>query len=283
MPVTVTSFNTPVGTLLPVVNGGHYTAPFEVSATFARGSGAACPPAVYRQHVCGTYTANGSVLTQVLDSPFTLWPDLFLDDGCPAERCVALGHGPFPGGPLECCHAGPDDDCRLVRADAPGFANIRVGVTYTVMLDYRGVLCDPVTEYELREHRWSVLGSTRLLGKVARPTGIGLAPTDTIVGVHRTRNLATRAREVHVIVVRPLGQPPLHPAALTLHLYDLAYARIGPLPMPEVYEVVGGGGATVNVVYTLPPAAQVPVAASLAQRGRSSVLPVRPHWGAEAT
>lgn len=273
MPVTVVSFTTPAGTLVPALaptpTGQKYTAAFTNKATFLAASGETCAPGEYRQYVKGVFKVQGAVLTHVLCGPVTLRADAYLEDGCPSGSCTAYGHRSCPLTALDFYAPSQATGCNFSMFDEPGFHNVSKTYRYDVALDFKGQLINTAAGGAvLQEKLWSVTGSIvvpALAGAAA--AAVELMETDKIVMAFQTRNADSGAPEFHIVITRLAGQPPLDAASLGLTLLDASGQPVQPSAAPAVHEVAGRVRSTANVVYPLAPSANAPVLMRLAVNG----------------
>jgi hypothetical protein len=276
MPVTVLSFTTPAGTLVPVLSGAKYTAAFSPTATFKAGSGETCAPGEYRQYVQGVFKAAGSVLTHVLCGQVVMRADAYLEDGCPSGTCTAYGHRSCPTGPLDQYTPDQATGCNFSMYDEPGFHSVVKGTSYSIALDFKGQLINTAAGGAvLQEKLWSVTGSTVVPAKAeATVAAVKLMETDKIVMAFNTQNADSGAPEFHLIISRPVGRPPLDPASLGLTLQDASGQSVQPSAPPAVHEVAGRVRSTANVVFPLAPSANAPAMTHLAVNGAIVTLKV---------
>lgn len=269
MPVTVVSFTTPSGTLVPVLSGVKYTAQFTNTATFLAGSGETCAPGEYRQYVKGVFRAGGSVLTHILCGQVTLRADAYLEDGCPSGSCTAYGHRSCPVNPIDLYTPTQATGCNFSMLDEPGFHSVLKGTSYGIALDFKGQLINTAAGGAvLQEKLWSVTGNTVVPPSADAATpAVKLMDTDKIVMAFNTQNADSGAPEFHLIITRPAGRPPLDPASLGLTLQDASGQTVKPSAAPAVHEVAGRVRSTANVVYPLAPGANLPALTHLAVNG----------------
>jgi hypothetical protein len=248
------------------VHGTNFNSSFGATATFSGGN---CTPGEYRQYVKGTFKVNGATLDHILCGSVRLLETVFQEDGCPSGSCTAYGHRSCPQDAID-QYAAPDraTGCQFSMSDAPGFRNITPGKTYNLELSFEGKLIDTSRgNAVLVSGGWTTSGSTTVPETVATAKAVGLAATDRIIGVHRARNAESGADELHIVIIRKAGQPPLDPAAVPLMLVDDAGGRLAPSQPPSVHEVGGRARSTVSIVYALDPDAAPPANAELMLNG----------------
>jgi hypothetical protein len=92
---------------------------------------------------------------------------------------------------------------------------------------------------------------------------------------HHTRNEESGAPELHVVITRPNGRPPLDPASLGLTALDASGDPLRPVLGPVVHEISGRSGSTANVVCTYAHGSNAPSVVRLAIGGGLVTLRVR--------
>src|SRR4051812_831234 len=271
MTLSYTSFVPPTGNIAPALHGTNFNSSFGTTATFSGGN---CAPGEYRQSVKGTLKVNGTTLDHILCGSVLMSPTVFQEDGCPSGSCTAYGHRSCPQDPIDQYLPDRATGCQFSMSDAPGFSNISSGKTYNVDLSFEGKLIDTSRGGAvLVSGAWSTSGSTTM-SKTMSATPVGLAPSDRIIGVHHVRNAESGATELHIVIVRPPGQPPLDAAAVPLALIHADGLRTLPSQPPSVYEVGNRARSTVSIVYTLAPGA-APVNAELMLNGGLVTMKVK--------
>jgi hypothetical protein len=271
MTLSYTSFVPPTGNIAPAVHRTNFNSSFGTTATFSGGN---CAPGEYRQYVKGTFKVNGTTLDHILCGSVRLLETVFQEDGCPSGSCTAYGHRSCPQDAIDQYAPDRARGCQFSMSDAPGFSHIEPGKTYNLDLSFEGKLIDTSRGAAvLVSSAWTTSGSTTVPATVATAKTVGLAATDSIVGAHRARNAESGATELHIVIIRPAGQPPLDAAAVPLVLIDAAGRRLPTSQPPSVYEVGGRARSTVSIVYTLA-GASVPVTAELMVNGGLVTLKV---------
>lgn len=263
MPLAYTSFVPPNGNVAPAIHGANFNAPFTTTATFSGGN---CAAGEYRQYVKGTFKVDGSVLDHVLCGQVHMSADVFLEDGCPNGSCTAYGHRSCPQHPYDQFLPQRATGCDFSMSDAPGFSSVTRGKTYSLDLTFQGKLIDTSRGGAvLVTQNWTTTGSQLVAETTASQAPVGLAATDKIVGAHHRKNVESGAAELHILVARPAGLPPLDVSGVTLALFDAAGHSIKPPPAPpSVYEVGSRQRSTVSIVYTLAAGTAPPTVAQLA-------------------
>lgn len=274
MTLSYTSFKTPVGNVAPTVNGTNFNAPFNVTATFSN-PGGSCAPGEYRQYVKGTAKVGGTTLDHVLCGSVKLMPNVFQEDGCPSGSCTAYGHRTCPQDAIDQYLPQRPDGCQFSMYDAPGFSNIAKGKSYSLDFTFEGKLINVAAgNTVLATNIWTTTGSAQTMETPPLASTIGLQPADKIVGVHLTHNSESGAPELHVVIVRPGGLPPLDAAAVTLVMVDAAGHRTKPPRPPEVHEIGNSARVTASIVYTLDPGGAKPVRVEMATNGGQVTMKV---------
>lgn len=248
MPLSYTSFVTPNGNVAPAVHDRNFNAPFNVSATFSGD----CGQGEYRQYVKGTFKVNGTVLSHILCGPVVLLPGAFQEDGCPPTGCTAYGYRICPAHPCNQFLPSRSDGCEFKMYDAPGFSNVSAGNTYSVDLAFEGKLINAAQRGAvLISKSWTSSGSI-VAESHSTIAGVGLGPADKIVGAFYTHNSDSGTPELHVVVSRKAGLPPLDGASFAVTMLDAAGHRAKPPHPPAVHEVGNLARVTTSVVYALP-------------------------------
>ncbi|KRR23330.1 hypothetical protein CQ14_32435 [Bradyrhizobium lablabi] len=253
--------------MAPTVTGTNFNAPFNVSATFSN-PGGTCTPGEYRQLVKGTFKVNGTTLDHVLCGQVKLQPNVLNEDGCPSGSCTAYGHRACPQDPIDQYLPQRGDGCDFMMYDAPGFSNISKGKTYSVDLSFEGRLINTAPGGTiLISKTWTTTGSVVTMEPPAVASTTSLQAADKIVGVHLTHNSESGAPELHVVVTRPTGLPPLDAAAITLVMVDAAGHRAKPSRTADVHEIGNRARATASFVYTLGPGEITPASVEMTVHG----------------
>lgn len=264
MPLSYTSFAPPNGNVAPAVNGTKFNAPFNVTATFSN-PGGSCAPGEYRQFVKGTFKVDGTTLDHVLCGPVKLAPTVFQEDGCRPTTCTAYGYRACPQHPYNQFLPQRNDGCDFKMYDAPGFSNISKGKAYSIDLTFEGKLIDTAAGGKVLVAKlWTTSGSAKTMVTPPPASTARLQDADRIVGVHLTHNSESGAPELHVVIARPVGLPPLDAGAIALVMVDAAGHRAKPPRPPAVYEIGNDARATASFVYTLDPRAMTPVRVEMA-------------------
>jgi hypothetical protein len=250
MPVNVVAYTPPNGNIAPVLNGARFCANFSTTAQFG---GAPLANGEYRQYVMGTFVANGSTLTHYLCSGDPMLANAYKEDGCLAT-CTAYGHRSCPSDPIDRYTPQQADGPNFAMSDAPGFNNVRPGVTYAINLTFKGDLIDTSTPQAapMRTSSWTVNGqvTTQATTTTTRPSPQGLQSSDKVVSAHFSLNLESKAREVHVVVSRLPDQPAIEPEQLPFTLTTDSEVAVTHAEV-NVYEIADKFGATANIVYAL--------------------------------
>jgi hypothetical protein len=269
--VGFSQFDTPQGNLVPQIRGTSFNAPFTSDVTFTAGSHQTCGPGEYRQSVKGKYVVNGSTLTHFLcaETDTKLLENVFQEDGCPSGTCTAYGHRSCPQDQLDTYKPDRATGCRFWMWDAPSFDHIHQG-SYTMDLVFMATLIDTSNSNQILATRtWSVHGNTTVPAGADHEKRVGLSPTDRIIAAYRKRNVETGALEVHIVIARPPGRPPLDPTAVRTTFVEDSGQRstASPEPPPLVDEVRGRARSTASIVYTLPRGVSVPAKVEMAVNG----------------
>lgn len=275
MPLAYTSFVPPNGNVPPAAHGADFNAPFTATATFSGGN---CAVGEYRQYVKGTFKVDGSVLDHVLCGQVHMSADVFLEDGCPNGSCTAYGHRTCPQHPYDQFLPQRATGCDFSMSDAPGFSNVTRGKTYSLDLAFQGKLIDTSRGGAVLVSKdWTTTGSQLVAETTASQPPVSLAANDKIVGAHHKQNVESGAMELHIVVARPAGLPPLDVSGMTLSLTDAAGHSIKPPSAPpSVYEVGSKRRSTVSIVYTLAAGAAPPARAQLAINNGLVTITVSP-------
>ena len=279
MALTVASFNTPVGTLVPALNNTTYNSSFNNSATFACGSGETCAAGEYRQYVRGSFRVNGSTLTHILCGAVVMSPVNWLEDGCPSGICTAYGHRSCPTSPMDNYSPAQATGCVFAMHDAPGFTNVQVGTTYTIDLAFRATMINTVLGGQVLQQRdWAVQGTHTVaaaaVGAMTVTRMVALTEADAPRFAVSRVNDHSKAGEVHIIMQRPRGQAALDPASLHVVVRDARGAPIAQSAPPQVHEIVGRNRNTANIVATLAPGNAQPAQVELGKQGGTVTLAV---------
>lgn len=271
MALSYTSFVPPTGNVAPAQHATNFDAPFTLAATFS----GSCAQGEYRQYVKGTFKVNGSTLDHILCGPVKLQPAVFLEDGCPSGSCTAYGHRSCPQHPYDQYSPSRSDGCQFQMYDAPGFKNIQQGKTYNLDLTFEGKLINVASGGTvLVSSTWTTTGSTTVRETPASPAAVAFDDNDKIIGAHLTHNSESGAPELHVVVVRPAGRPPLDAAAITVEMLDKSGRRAKPQQAPAVYEVGNPARSTASIVYPLSPGEITPARVELAVHGGQVTMSV---------
>ena len=266
------SFVTPVGNVFPSDQGDNFVGPFAVSATFTNSAGGGCENGEYRQLVKGQFSVDGSVLTHFLCGSTPLSPAAYQEDGCPPGACTAFGYRACPA--ISWSQYTPDQatSARFAMYDQPGFVNLASGNTYSVYLQFQGQLVDTATGATLAAQAWSVEGQMMAPERMV-DTLHDFQPSDRLVGVHLSRNLADDGPEVHVVIARAPGSPRLDPNAVKLTLVDAKGQPVATAE-PAAHEVGGHRGTTASIVHHLLSGQGTPVKATLDIGGQVTELAI---------
>jgi hypothetical protein len=97
----------------------------------------------------------------------------------------------------------------------------------------------------------------------------GLQPSDRLIGLRLSRNLADDGPEVHVLIARVHGSPRLDPNAVKVALVDAEGQPVAAAE-PVAHEVGGQRGTTATIIHRLLPGQATPVKATLDIDGRVS-------------
>ena len=258
--VGYSSFVTPNGNVVPQISNGRYAASFASSAVFTAGSGS-CSAGEYRQYVKGAFAANGSPVTHVLCGPVLLDPATYREDGCPPPvqqgSIRAYGYRSGAGDAYDTYTPLPRaSGCQYQMFDSPGFNNVQPGVLYSIDLSFKGVLIDMSHAGQaLATKEWTVRGQLAIVEEdvvtSAEPQrGVPLDERDRLVGAHRAVNLENGKPEVHIVIARPPGRPPLDAKSCRVEVRDADGAPI-PVGPPEIHEVGNWRSATATIVVAL--------------------------------
>lgn len=260
MTLSYTSFATPSGNVAPVLHQSSFNAPFHVSATFAGD----CGKGEYRQYVKGTFKADGSTLSHVLCGSVVLLAGVFQEDGCPPTGCTAYGYRSCPAHPYNQFLPSRGDGCEFKMYDAPGFSNVSPGHTYSIDLSFEGKLVNTAQNGAvLISNSWTSSGS--IVANVhSTLAAVGLQRLDRIVGAFFTHNASTGVPELHIVISRKAGSPPLDARAFAVTMMDAAGRRVKPPKPPVVHEVGNLSRVTASVIYALPPGQWTPLRVDLA-------------------
>jgi hypothetical protein len=271
MALSYTSFVTPTANVAPTLQGTTFNAPFNNSATFSGDTHLG----EYRQYVKGTFSVNGSTLAHLLCGTTYMSAANYLEDGCPPNVCTAYGYRSCPQHPYNQFLPLPrSTGAQFAMYDAPGLSNVTAGSTYAINLSFRGQLINTSTRAVLVTNDWTAQGSTTVPQNTPKTAPVALAAADKIVGVHRAFN-TSGAAELHLVIARPPGRPPLDPASITLTLIDAAGGRSIPSQSPAVHEFGNKRQATASFVYLLDAGADAPVSVELILRGSVLIMAVK--------
>jgi hypothetical protein len=268
MAVGYTSFTPPSGNIAPslrtIEKQTNFDAPFTVAATFS----GTCGEGEYRQYAKGVLKVNGSTLDFTMCGTIKLQPDVFHEDGCPPTVCTAYGYRTCPAHPYNQYTPDRSTGCQFQSYDAPGFKNVVKGSTYNLDVTFQGTLIDVARGGAvLVSNTWTTTGSTTVTETPVAMAAVGFDKHDRIIGVHLTHNSESGAPELHVVIVRPPGRPPLDAAAMKLEMLDTTGRRATPQHAPAVHEVGNLTRSTVSIVYTLAPGEMPPARVELAMNG----------------
>lgn len=263
MAIGYSSFVTPTGNLVPVLSGPSFSVSFSNTAVFTNSSGSDCSAGAYRQYVMGAFYANGSQIMHVLCGSTFMSPTVYLEDGCPSPGCTAFGYRACPASPHSQYFL-PDQatGSNYVMQDAPGFRNVTPGMTYRIALSFQGRLIDTSTNATLVSQIWTVNGLTTVPEQLSAAAAVGMTADDRVLAVQSTHNHDSGRPEVHVIVKRAPGNPPLSPTAVPLLLHD-ARGGVVTTGRPVTHEVGGLRHSTATIVYPLEQSARTPVRATV--------------------
>lgn len=276
MTLGYSAFNTPTGNVAPVLGGGGFGAAFNNSATFTDSAGGSVAAGEYRQYVKGSFTANGSPLTHILCGSTVMSTAVYQEDGCPSGMCDAYGHRACP--PDSYSQYSPDQatGSQFDMSDAPGFRNISAGTTYGIHLSFQGKLVDTASNTDLAERSWIVDGeATAPMGALAAAAAVPLGAGDKILAVNTTTNVFNGGSEVHVVISRPPGLPPLDPARVGVTFADASGAPVA-TGAPVVHEVGNSQRSTASIVYTLNSEVSQPTVMTVNVDGQTLTIPVNP-------
>lgn len=255
--VGYSQFHMPAGNLVPRVTGTRYAAEFTGTAMFT----GKCADGEYRQYVKGEFRVNGSLLQHRLCGNAFLDRENYREDGCPPGHSPgvrAYGYRSRAGDPYDQYSPSQADGCHYTMADAPGFNNVTKGEAYKIALQFRATLIDTSDNNKvLFAREWTVNGETTLATLVdipmvdEQPQKVPIAEDDYILSAFQTVNEDTRMPEIHVVIARKPGLPPLDPASIHVEVTGKDDALI-PTEHPVVYEVGDLRNATATAVISLP-------------------------------
>ena len=281
MAIGYSAFNTP-GALVPAFNGGNFTATFNNTATFTHGDGETCAAGEYRQNVKGSLSVNGSPLNFVLcaTTQATL-SNVFQQDGCSPPGCSAYGYRACPDVAINRYAPSRATGCNYTMQDVPGFRNVTPGSIYALDVTFQGLLVDTGTNATLVARTWTVIGAgTALAGAEALLSEVS-PMNETPLFADMTRNLISKAREVHVVFRRSPGLPRVTMEGQVILLFDENDALVVAVGEPAIHEYGNLSGSTVSIVLTLPDDAPDPTTVRLSGTGSTSttdeplILPIR--------
>lgn len=258
MGIGYSAFVTPVGNLAPTVDGARFSAPFGCTATFTNDSGPSCADGEYRQFVRGLFSVNGMVLAHYLcrAGGTVMSSEVFAEDGCPPPGCTSYGHRACTGSPFD-AYSAPDraTGSHYASSDSPGFSNVTPGMTYTIELSFQASLIDVSSSVPLATADWTIVGQTVTSPSLSSPRTEGLQPDDRVLAVHAACNLDHGGQQIHVVIGRRPGSPPLDAGAVTLVLRD---EHGEPIAFGDavVHEVAIGARATASIVFDCPDGAR---------------------------
>lgn len=258
--VGYSSFVTPNGNVVPQSSNGRYAGSFNNSAQFTDAS-ANCSAGEYRQYVKGAFAANGSPVSHVLCGLVLLDPATYREDGCPppvpSGGIRAYGYRSGAGDAYDLYTPSPRaSGCQYQMFDSPGFNNVQPGTRYSIALSFKGVLIDTSNPGRpLATKEWTVQGQLAMVEEdevtSAEPRrGVPLDKRDRPVGAHRAFNLEDGKPELHIVIARPAGRPPLDAKSCQVEVKDADGASI-PVGPPEVHEVGDWRSATATIVVAL--------------------------------
>lgn len=260
--VGYTNFTTPVGNVVPTISGGRFAGTFSNSATFKDG----CANGEYRQYVKGQFKANGSVVQHRLCGNIYLSAAAYQEDGCPPGNPAgirAYGYRSRPGDAYDRYTPTQADGCQYNMYDAPGFNNLVKGTTYKIDLSFRGALIDTSNGNQpLVSKDWTVIGEVTIAlaeeakMKAENSPPVPIGDDDHIVAAIQTANEDTQKPELHIVIQRTPGKPPLDPASIQVEAMGVDDDVI-PTDHPAVYEVGNTRSATATAVFPLPSGAKV--------------------------
>jgi hypothetical protein len=195
-------------------------------------------------------------------------PDSFQEDGCPPGACTAFGYRSCPADPWSAYTPTQATGCNFAMHNAPGFSNVRAGVTYTVDLSFIGRLIDTASSGRtIGQQNWNVVGTATARAQPEAMAAVSLAAFDQILMAHHTRNDESGVAELHIVISRPADQPPLDPMSLGLTVQDGGGQALAFSSAPVVHEIGGRGRTTANVVHTLAHGSNTPAQMHLAGSG----------------
>ncbi len=267
-------FNTPTENVAPIDQGDDFIAAYSIMAIFTNSAGSSCASGEYRQMVKGVFSVDGSILTHMLCGSTVMSPTVWQEDGCPPATCTAYGYRACPPS-ASSLYSNPDQatGSQYAAYDQPGFHNIRPGYTYSIALQFQGQLVDTAVGATLATQNWSVEGQLAAPTVDLMDTPQGLQPSDRLVGVRLSRNLANNGPEVHVLIARVHGSPQLDPNAVKVTLVD-AEGQAVTAAAPVAHEVGGPRGTTATLLHRLLPGQTTPVKATLDIGGQVSEMTI---------
>lgn len=261
MTVGYSSFNTPVGNVAPTLQNNRFAAVFNNTATFTTSDpGGSCAAGEYRQYVMGSFTVDGSPITHRLCGSTVMSPNVLQEDGCPSPNCTAYGYRACPPNANNRYTPTQATGAQFVMACMPGFTNIQPGHRYGIDLTFQGQLIDTTTHTTLASQTWTVAGSQIVPQSVSALEAGPLGASDKVVAALRLRNQISGLWEVHLVIARKPGQPPIAAAAVALRLLDAAGAAIL-AGQPKVHEIADHHRATASIVHPLAQDAAEPATA----------------------
>jgi hypothetical protein len=277
MPVGYASFNTPNGAnIAPQLNGPNIEAPFANTAVF---NGAPIGNGEYRQSIKGSYVVNGAPLVHYLCPPTQISTAVYQEDGCPNngsnQSCSAYGYRNCPQNPKDQYLPNRATGPNFSMQDEPGFRNVVAGSTYVLTLSFQGRLIDTSTNNVLVSQTWTTNGTTIVPANISSAKSVGLAASDKVIQVHIAYNLDSNAAELHVVISRRGGQPPLDPQSVSVTLIDSAGTRKALAGTPAVHEVGNKARTTVSIVYPIDAGTSAPVTVEVTAHGRTLTMPVK--------
>lgn len=267
-------FNTPAGNVAPVDQGDNFIAAYSIMAIFTNSAGPSCANGEYRQFIEGQFSVDGSIIAHRLCEATLMSPTVWLEDGCPSPTCTAYGYRACPPSASN-MYSNPDQatGSQYAAYDQPGFHNIQPGNTYTIDLQFQGQLIDTAVGVTLATRNWSVEGQLTAPTVDLMDAAQGLQPSDRLIGVRLSRNLANDGPEVQVLIARVHGSPRLDPNAVKVALVD-AEGQAVSAAEPVTHEVGGQRETTATIVHRLLPGQATPAKATLEVAGQVSEMAI---------
>ncbi|MBP1848834.1 hypothetical protein [Rhizobium halophytocola] len=278
--VGYSSFVTPQGNVVPVINGGRYFGDFINTATFTP----KCAEGEYRQFVKGEFVANGSVVSHRLCGNFYLQKGSYQEDGCPpgnAPGVRAYGYRSRLGDGYDRYAPSQSDGCTYAMFDAPGFNHLKKDITYKIDLTFKADLIDTSKKAVLVSKEWTVSGQTVAHSSEKETMADnGLSPLplgedDYVLRTYQTINLETKEPEVHIVVGRKVGLAPLDPASLHIEVTDGEDHPVA-AGKPVIYEVGDLRSATATIVVPLTHKCEGAAKVRLSSKANAVLLTIHP-------